>query len=66
MIKVDSLEHAPEMSELIEREKRGEITMEQMREALDKHRAFSRTVSMGGPGVWGVRCGVLWDMIYFR
>jgi len=36
MIKVDGLEPTPEMQELIEREKRGEITMEQVREALDQ------------------------------
>lgn len=36
MIKVDGLEPSPEMKELIEREKRGEITMEQVREALDR------------------------------
>lgn len=36
MIKVDGLEPTPEMKELIEREKRGEITMEQVREALDQ------------------------------
>ena len=36
MIKVDGLEPSQEMKELIEREKRGEITMEQVREALDR------------------------------
>lgn len=36
MIKVDGLEPSEEMKELIEREKRGEITMEQVREALDR------------------------------
>ena len=36
MIKVDGLEPTPEMKKLIEREKRGEITMEQVREALDQ------------------------------
>lgn len=36
MIKVDGLELSEEMKELIEREKRGEITMEQVREALDR------------------------------
>lgn len=36
MIKVDGLEPTPEMEKLIEREKRGEITMEQIREALDQ------------------------------
>lgn len=36
MIKVDGLEPTPEMKKLIEREKRGEITMEQIREALDR------------------------------
>ena len=36
MIKVDGLEPTPEMKKLIEQEKRGEITMEQVREALDQ------------------------------
>ena len=36
MIKVDGLEPTPEMKKLIEMEKRGEITMEQVREALDQ------------------------------
>ena len=36
MSKVDGLEPSQEMKELIEREKRGEITMEQVREALDR------------------------------
>jgi hypothetical protein len=36
MIKVDGLEPSQEMKELIEREKRGEITTEQVREALDR------------------------------
>lgn len=36
MLKVDGLEPSQEMKELIEREKRGEITMEQVREALDR------------------------------
>lgn len=36
MIKVDGLEPSQEMKELIEREKRGEITMDQVREALDR------------------------------
>ena len=36
MIKVDGLEPSQEMKELIEREKRGEITMEGIRAELDK------------------------------
>ena len=36
MIKVDGLEPTPEMKELIEKEKRGEITMEGIRAELDK------------------------------
>ena len=36
MIKLDGRERSQEMKELIEREKRGEITMEQVREALDR------------------------------
>lgn len=35
MIKVDGLEPSPEFLELVEKEKRGEITMEQIKEALD-------------------------------
>ena len=36
LVRVDGLEPSQEMKELIEREKRGEITMEQVREALDR------------------------------
>ena len=36
MIKVDGLEPTPEMKELIEREKKGEITMEEVKKALDR------------------------------
>lgn len=36
MIKVDGLEPTPEMKELIEKEKRGGITMEGIKEELDK------------------------------
>lgn len=36
MIKVDGLEPTPEMKELIEREKRGEITMDEVKKALDR------------------------------
>ena len=36
MLKVDGLEPTPEMKELIEKEKRGEITMEGIKEALDR------------------------------
>lgn len=36
MIKVDGLEPSPEFKKLIEKEKRGEMTMEDMRKVLDK------------------------------
>ena len=36
MIKVDGLEPTPEMKELIEREKKGEITMDELKKALDR------------------------------
>lgn len=36
MLKVDGLQPTPEMMELIEKEKRGEITMEGIRAELDK------------------------------
>ena len=36
------LEPTPEMKELIEKEKRGEITMEQVREALDQRYKMKR------------------------
>lgn len=36
ILKVDGLHPTPYMMELIEKEKRGEITMEGIREALDK------------------------------
>lgn len=36
MLKVDGVEPTPEMIELIEKEKRGEITMEGIKEPLDK------------------------------
>lgn len=36
MIKVDGLEPTPEMKELIEREKKGEITMNDVKKALDR------------------------------
>ena len=42
MIKVDGLEPTSEMRELIERQKRDEITMEQVREALDKRYKMKR------------------------
>ena len=42
MIKVDGLEPPPALRELIEREKRGEITMEQVREALDQRYKMKR------------------------
>ena len=36
MIKVDGLEPTPEMKELIKKEKRGEISMEEVKKALDR------------------------------
>lgn len=36
MIKVDGLEPTPEMKELIDKEKRGEISMEEVKKALDR------------------------------
>lgn len=36
MLKVDGMEPTPEMMEMIEKEKRGEITKGEIREALDK------------------------------
>ena len=36
MIKVDGLEPSPEFKELIDKEKRGEMTTEDMRRVLDK------------------------------
>ena len=42
MIKVDGLEPTPEMKELIEREKCGEITMVQVREAFEQRYKMKR------------------------
>lgn len=36
MIKVDGLEPTPEMKRLIEQEKKGDITMEEVKKALDR------------------------------
>ena len=36
MIKVDGLEPTPEMKQLIKKEKRGEISMEEVKRALDR------------------------------
>lgn len=36
LIKVDGLEPTPEMQELIKKEKRGEISMEEVKRALDR------------------------------
>ena len=47
MIKVDGLEPSPEMKELIEREKRGEITMEQVREVLCTIEALRESLETG-------------------
>ena len=35
-IKIDGLEPTPEMKELLEKEKRGEITMEEIRKMFDR------------------------------
>lgn len=42
MIKVDGLEPSPEMKRLIEQEKRGEITTEEVRKALDRKYKMKR------------------------
>ena len=42
MIKVDGLEPSPEMKELIEREKNGEITMDEVKKALDRKYKMKR------------------------
>ena len=42
MIKVDGLEPSPEMKQLIEREKKGEITMDDVRKALDRKYKMKR------------------------
>lgn len=42
MIKVDGLEPSPEMKKLIEQEKRGEITTEEVRKALDRKYKMKR------------------------
>ena len=42
MIKVDGLEPSTEMKELIEQEKRGEITTEELRKALDRKYKMKR------------------------
>lgn len=36
MLKADGLEPTPEMMEMIEKEKRGEMTKEEIKEALDR------------------------------
>ncbi len=36
MIRVDGLEPTPEMKKLIEQEKKGEISMEEIKKALDR------------------------------
>ena len=42
MIKVDGLGPSPEMKELIEREKNGEITMDEVKKALDRKYKMKR------------------------
>ena len=42
MIKVDGLEPSPEMKELIEQEKNGEITMDEVKKALDRKYKMKR------------------------
>lgn len=45
MLKADGLEPTPEMMEMIEKEKRGEITMEEIKKALD--RRYKKTQTEG-------------------
>ncbi|MDE7403905.1 MAG: antitoxin VbhA family protein [Lachnospiraceae bacterium] len=45
MLKADGLESTPEMMEMIEKEKRGEITMEEIKKALD--RRYKKTQTEG-------------------
>ncbi|MFT4104174.1 MAG: antitoxin VbhA family protein [Lacrimispora sp.] len=42
MIKVDGLEPTPEMKELISKEKQGEISMEEVKKALDRKYKMKR------------------------
>ena len=42
MIKVDGLEPSPEMKKLIEQEKHGEITMDDVKKALDRKYKMKR------------------------
>lgn len=42
MIRVDGLEPTPEMKELIQKEKKGEISMEEIKEALDRKYKMKR------------------------
>ncbi len=42
MIKIDGLEPTPEMKKLIEQEKNGEITMDEIKEALDRKYKMKR------------------------
>ena len=42
MIKVDGLEPTPEMKELIDKEKKGEISMEEVKKALDRKYKMKR------------------------
>lgn len=42
MIKVDGLEPTPEMKKLIEQEKKGEITMDEVKKALDRKYKMKR------------------------
>lgn len=42
MIRVDGLEPTPEMKELIKKEKKGEISMEEIKEALDRKYKMKR------------------------
>lgn len=42
MIKVDGLEPTPEMKELIEKEKKGQISMDEVKKALDRKYKMKR------------------------
>ena len=45
MIKVDGLEPTPEFKEYIEKEKRGEVTMEEAKRFLDKKYKMKETTN---------------------
>lgn len=56
MIKVDGLEPTKEFKEYIEKEKIGEVTMEDAKKFLDKKYKMKETVNAWSIFVWGYRC----------